>query len=76
MENAIIIITGICTVVGTALTSWVSIRQNTKVIDLRLASLEKKQDKHNNLIERMAVVEKDLKNAHYRIGRIEDGGRK
>ncbi len=29
--------------------------------------LEHKQDKHNGLIERMAVVEQSLKSAHHRI---------
>lgn len=31
------------------------------------ARLEQKQDKHNNLIERMGVVESSLKAAHHRI---------
>lgn len=29
--------------------------------------LEEKQDKHNNLIERMAIVEQSTKSAHHRI---------
>lgn len=37
----------------------------------RLDELEKKQDKHNNLIERMAVVERDVKSAHHRIDGLE-----
>lgn len=33
--------------------------------------VEKKQDKHNNLIERMVVVEQSSKSAHHRIDMIE-----
>ena len=33
----------------------------------KLTSLEKKQDKHNNLIERMVRVEDSTKSAHHRI---------
>lgn len=39
----------------------------------RFESLEKKQDKHNNLIERMAVVEQSVKSAHHRIDDAEGG---
>lgn len=33
----------------------------------KLTSLEKKQDKHNNLIERMVRVEDSVKSAHHRL---------
>ena len=39
----------------------------------KLIDLEKKQDKHNNLIERMAVVEQSVKSAHHRIDNINEG---
>ena len=35
-------------------------------------TLEKKQDKHNNLIERMVVVEQTTKSAHKRIDDISE----
>ena len=38
----------------------------------RLNYLEQKMDKHNNLQERMAVVEQSRKSAHYRINDILD----
>jgi len=37
----------------------------------RIGELEKKQDKHNQLIERMAVAERDIKSAHHRIDSLE-----
>ena len=36
-------------------------------VTTKLNNLEKKQDKHNNLIERMAVVEQSVKSAHHRM---------
>lgn len=37
------------------------------VIEKAISSLEQKQDKHNNLIERMVRVEDSVKSAHRRI---------
>ncbi|WP_206460247.1 hypothetical protein [Anaerovorax sp. IOR16] len=37
----------------------------------KLNALEKKQDKHNGLIERMVVVEQSTKSAHHRIDGLE-----
>lgn len=42
------------------------------VILTRLDYIEKKQDKHNGLIERMTVVEQSTKSAHHRMDRIEE----
>lgn len=38
----------------------------------KLNMLSVKQDKHNNLIERMVHVEESVKSAHHRINDIED----
>jgi len=40
----------------------------------KLTNLEKKQDKHNNLIERMVHVEDSTKSAHKRIDQISNEG--
>lgn len=45
------------------------------VIEKSISSLEVKQDKHNNLIERMVHVEDSTKSAHKRIDEI-TGARK
>ena len=39
----------------------------------KLNNLEKKQDKHNNLVERMVRVEDSTKLAHHRIDGLEKG---
>lgn len=41
--------------------------------DKQFERLEKKQDKHNNLIERMVKVEESTKSAHHRLDEIKDG---
>ena len=38
----------------------------------RIDQLEKKVDKHNTLVERMAVVETDIKAVHYRITELRE----
>ena len=41
-------------------------------VTTRLNYLEQKMDKHNNLQERMAVVEQSAKSAHHRIDDIKE----
>ena len=41
------------------------------MLEEKLTTLEKKQDKHNNLIERMVRVEDSAKSAHHRIDGLE-----
>ena len=38
----------------------------------KLDYLEKKMDKHNQLQDRMAVVEQSVKSAHHRINELKD----
>ena len=42
------------------------------VVLTRLSYLEKKMDKHNNLIERMSIVEQSTKSAHLRIDELRE----
>ena len=59
MSEAVIvaIITGGITLVGTALSNWLN---HSKTI-YRIDQLEKKVEKHNNLVERMYICEGQLK---------------
>lgn len=41
-----------------------------KFIEAQIKRLEEKQDKHNNLIERMGIVEQSTKSAHHRIDEL------
>jgi hypothetical protein len=47
----------------------VAMAQNSKAI-YRIEQLEKKMDKHNNLIERVAVIERDEKTQWKQIDEI------
>ena len=47
-----------------------------KFIEEQIKRLEEKQDKHNNLIERMVKVEESTKSAHHRIDSIKGESKK
>lgn len=75
MSNEIII--AILAFVGTLVGSYFSNNKNTAVMqeqvkDLKedITVLSNRVDKHNNLIERMAVVEQSCKSAHHRLDNI------
>lgn len=71
MNEAIIvaIITGAVMLIGNIITAYV---QNQKTI-YRIEQLEKKQDKYNNLQERVLASEKDIKHIYYEIDEIKGG---
>ena len=75
MSNEIII--AILAFVGTLAGSYFSNNKNTAVMqeqvkDLKedITVLSNRVDKHNNLIERMEVVEQSCKSAHHRLDNI------
>ena len=64
---------------GSALGSVIGIFINTKLSNYRIEQLEKKVDKHNNLIERtykieqdIAVISEEIKVANRRIQNLEN----
>lgn len=59
----IALITGGLAVIGNLI---VQITANSKTV-YRIDQLEKKMDKHNNLVERLCIVERDLKTAFNRV---------
>ena len=64
-----IIVAGM-SLIGTLAGSWMGVRQSNKLVNWRIDELEKKVMKHNNLVERTAIVERDLQSAHERIDEI------
>lgn len=73
-EIWVAIITGVCTLVGVIITVAFG---NSKTI-YRIEQLEKKQDKHNSLIERVynlekheAVIDEEIRVANHRIKDLE-----
>ena len=71
MSEAVLvaIITGGVMLIGNIITAYV---QNQKTI-YRIEQLEKKQDKYNNLQERVLANEKDIKHIYYEIDEIKGG---
>ena len=72
------IIVSLITLCGSALGTFVGIVINTKLTNYRIEQLEKKQDKHNEVIERVyhleqhdAVVDEEIKVANHRIEDLE-----
>lgn len=56
--------------VGTLAGSYFANNKNTAVLEIRLQSLEEKVNKHNQVVERMAVAENSLKSAWHQIDEI------
>lgn len=64
------VVVAICSLIGTLVGSLAGIMTANKLTTYRLEQLEKKVKKHNNLVERMAIVEQSTKSAHHRIDEI------
>lgn len=56
---------------GTLTGSFTGILVANKLVNYRLEQLEKKVEKHNNLVERIAMAENELKIIHHRIDDLE-----
>lgn len=61
----------ICSLIGTLVGSLAGIMTANKLTTYRIEQLEEKVKKHNNLIERMVIVEQSTKSAHHRIDGLE-----
>lgn len=80
MSEAVIValVTGGLALLGNVVTNIITSAQSSKLTayqinELRgdLAELSTRVDKHNNLVERMAIAEQSIKSAHKRIDGIE-----
>lgn len=77
------VIVSLITLLGSALGTFAGIFVNTKLTNYRIEQLEKKQDKHNTIIERVykieqheAVVDEEIKVANHRIDDLEELNKK
>lgn len=68
-----IIIAGI-SLIGTVVGSLSGVLVSNKLTNYRISELEKKVEKHNNLCERMIIVEQSTKSAHHRLDDFEREG--
>lgn len=69
LEN--IIVAGFA-LLGTLAGSYFSNSKTTALIAYRLEALEEKVNKHNSVVERMAIVEKDTKAIWHSIDEIKE----
>ena len=74
------IVVAIISLIGTLMGSYLSQRKSSALIAYRLKQLEKKVDKHNNLVERiykveemLSIQEKETKVINHRIKNLEGG---
>lgn len=51
--------------------SFLAVLAGQKLTNFHLERLEEKVDKHNNVVERMAVAEKEIRVANHRISDLE-----
>lgn len=56
---------------GSAIGSLIGMVANSKLIDFRLAAIERKLDEHNKLIDRMYAVENRLDVLDVKVGDLE-----
>ena len=68
MENEIAV--AICSLVGTLVGSLAGIMTANRLTNYRIEQLEEKVKKHNNLVERMIIVEQSTKSAHHRLDEL------
>jgi len=57
---------------GTAIGSIIGILTNSKLIVYRIEQLEKKVEKHNSIVERVTMLEKDCETALKQIDEIKE----
>lgn len=61
------VIVAALSLVGTLVGSFLANSKGTALIAYRLEELEKKVQKHNNLVERMALLERDVRQLDQQI---------
>ncbi len=71
METEVIV--SFITLCGSALGTFAGIAVNSKLTNFRLEQLEKKVNKHNNVIERTVKLEERVGALDYRLKEIENG---
>lgn len=73
-----VVIVGILSLIGTLVGSIAGILTSNKLVVYRIEQLEKKVERHNNVVERVFSLEKDkelveeeFKNVNHRIDKLE-----
>ena len=64
------IIVAVISLIGTLFGTFAGILTSTKLSNDRIDQLEKKVEKHNSVIERTAILERDMKTVWHEIDEI------
>ena len=64
------IIVAVISLIGTLCGTFAGILTSTKLSNYRIDQLEKKVEKHNSVIERTAILERDMKTVWHEIDEI------
>ena len=64
------IISGLCVAIPSVIATMSSNNKSNALMNYRIDELTKQVEKHNSVVERMAVVENSLKSAHHRIDEL------
>lgn len=65
------VIVAFFSLIGTAIGTYGGIKKSNELVNHRLKELEKKVDKHNNVIERTFILENEVKNINEKIDDLE-----
>lgn len=66
------VIIAICSLIGTAIGAFAGSWQTRRLIAYRIEQLEKKVDKHNSVVERVFVLERDEKTIFNKLGELRE----
>ena len=66
------IIIAIISLIGTLVGTFAGILTSTKLSNYRIEQLEKKVEKHNSVVERTALLERDMKTVWHEINEIRE----
>ena len=64
------IISGLCVAIPSVIATMSSNNKSNALMNYRIDELTKEVEKHNSVVERMAVVENSLKSAHHHIDEL------
>ncbi len=67
------IIVGGMSLLGTLIGTFAGIITSNKMTTYRIEQLEKKVEKHNSVVERTAILEREVKSVWHNIDEIKDG---
>jgi len=74
MDNTVIValISGLCVGVPSVIATMMSNNKSNALMNYRIDELSKKVEKHNNVVERMALQEKETQTIWKRIDEIKE----